>query len=319
MNIVEIWKLYETSPMYCKDVTERRREAVRKVWNDFARTCWSRPVKSLTSNLIADYLRNECLDKSPKTYDEHLRIIRQVIRAVLSKTGLKVNPADEVPVRRKRSVSRNPFTRDQIEGVITAVGNGVIPLPCRYRTHGKTVEVMRPYAIPHAEEVKLSILLGAYCGMRLGDAVAVDKTMYDGLMIRYTPRKTETSSGMMVEVPVVDDRLKDALEGCEGLLTPNLMAWHGHNASTLSRLYKRIFGACGLETQVACENRRNASVGGFHALRHSFATWAANENVPIEIVQSVLGHTSVITTRIYAHVSAQRKAMELARIMGKGI
>ena len=43
--------------------------------------------------------------------------------------------------------------------------------------------------------------------------------------------------------------------------------------------------------------------------------WSAEAGVPIDVVASCVGHTSTITTRIYHHVGARRKALEMARIM----
>lgn len=316
MKIGSVWMAYESSPMFCKDVSGKRREAVRTIWNEFACVYWSKPVKSLTSEMVADWLRNRCEGRSNKTYDDYLRIIRQVLNAVLSKTGLHVNPANEVPVKRKNSISREPYTRDDIEKILATMERGV-EIPYRYKTHGKTVTVMRPYTIPYVKEVRLSILLGAYCGMRLGDAVAVERGMWDGQFLKFTPAKTEDSSGKEVTVPVFDARLIEALEGCTGLLTPNLLAWHGHNKSTLSRLYHRVFEACGFRTRVECEGRRNASTGGFYALRHSYITLCAEAGADMDVVKDVVGHTSRKTTEIYLHISQKRKVAELGRIMLK--
>lgn len=314
MKIGSVWMAYESSPMFCKDVSSKRREAVRTIWNEFAQSCWSKPVKSLTSEMVADWLRNRCEGRSNKTYDDYLRIIRQVLNAVLSKTGLHVNPANEVPVKRKNSISREPYTMEQVEGILTAIDAG-ISIPYKYKTHGKVVEVMRPYTINNKEEVKLTIMLGAFCGMRLGDAVNVDKTMWDGEFLTYTPRKTQDSSGKEVVVPILDSRLREALEACEGQLTPNLLRMHERQASDLTRLYNRIFKACGLETQVECEGRRNANVHGFHALRTTFVTVCAEKGIPIEVCRDLVGHTSCRTTEIYLSISRKRKALELSRIM----
>lgn len=316
MRIGSVWMVYESSPMYCKDVSEKRRNAVRTVWNEFACVYWSKPVTSLTSDLIASWLCKRCRLCSNKTYNEYLRIIRQVLNAVLSKTGLKVNPANEVPVKRRQSISRKPYTMEQVEGILTAIDRG-ISIPYKYKTHGRVVEVMRPYSIPYPREIALSVMLGAFCGMRLGDAVNVDKTMWDGECITYVPRKTQDSSGKTVVVPVLDSRLREALEGCEGLLTPNLLRMHERLPSDLTRLYNRIFRACGLETQVECEGRRNANVGGFHALRTTFVTACAEKGIPIDVCRDLVGHSSVRTTDIYLSVSRKRKALELSKIMKK--
>lgn len=44
-----------------------------------------------------------------------------------------------------------------------------------------------------------------------------------------------------------------------------------------------------------------------HRLRHSYATHLVNNGAPLELVQSLLGHSKLETTRIYAHMSGQKR------------
>jgi len=61
--------------------------------------------------------------------------------------------------------------------------------------------------------------------------------------------------------------------------------------------------------------RKAAGLDGlrFHDLRHSFITLMAEKNVPLPVVQSMVGHMSAAVTKRYTHISsqAQRQAVEL--------
>jgi len=60
--------------------------------------------------------------------------------------------------------------------------------------------------------------------------------------------------------------------------------------------------------------KRNAGIRDFrwHDLRHTAASWMVNEGVPLDVVQDILGHEDISTTRRYAHrdVSHMRDAMK---------
>jgi integrase len=41
----------------------------------------------------------------------------------------------------------------------------------------------------------------------------------------------------------------------------------------------------------------------FHSLRHTFASWLAQSGVPVLTLKGLLGHESIQTTIIYAHLT----------------
>jgi len=253
--------------------------------------------------------------RNPKNEHEAEKARDAVIPQLFIKKHPKYSTVVRAPKRKKAEViSRQPYTREEIDDILQKLDAG-ISIPYRYKTHGRTVIVERPINIRYKDEMRLAILLGAYCGLRLKDAVSIRKEQFIDGNIVLKPAKTKITKGTEVTVPVLHEDLKQALENFEGWLTPNLKALHDKSDSMCARQFTHLFRWCGYETQIECADRPNASVGGFHALRHSFVTWCAEEGVPIEVVQTIVGHASVTSTKIYLHVSAKRKAMELQKIM----
>ena len=60
---------------------------------------------------------------------------------------------------------------------------------------------------------------------------------------------------------------------------------------------------------------RRAGLEGFrwHDLRHTAASWMVQNDVPLDVVQQILGHSDISTTMRYAHreTSAQRDALDV--------
>jgi len=54
-----------------------------------------------------------------------------------------------------------------------------------------------------------------------------------------------------------------------------------------------------------------------HALRHTFATGAAAHDMPVDVLQSLLGHTSVQTTSLYVQAEKARSVKEVQKIFSQ--
>ena len=76
--------------------------------------------------------------------------------------------------------------------------------------------------------------------------------------------------------------------------------WQAH-PDTYTHYFKKFAGACGVH---------NVS---FHKMRHTAATEMLTAGVPIEVVQSVLGHTDIATTQIYAHIMQEYAVKQMQK------
>ena len=63
---------------------------------------------------------------------------------------------------------------------------------------------------------------------------------------------------------------------------------------------------CGIRTRLT-----------FHIGRHTFATLSLSKGVPIETVSSILGHTNIRTTQIYAKITNQKISEDMEELAGK--
>lgn len=176
------------------------------------------------------------------------------------------------------------------------------------------------------ETQRTAILLDLFSGLRLGELLALELNDVDyekrGLHVRHNlvRFKTYAESGpktkLMLQdtlksgkphlfVPLMDElfnillRHIFKLENCnwpnpQGLLFPSKKGTYIEPRSLQIRM-KAISKRCEIQ---------NVNV---HALRHTFATRLVEQKVPLNVVQELLGHASIQTTRRYAHVFDEAK------------
>lgn len=83
--------------------------------------------------------------------------------------------------------------------------------------------------------------------------------------------------------------------------------------------HHRSMGHVGRQIKEACRRAGITKRITSHCLRHSFATHSLEENVPIHVLQSLMGHVNIETTETYLHVrkdaasSSKSPLMELMR------
>jgi integrase len=85
---------------------------------------------------------------------------------------------------------------------------------------------------------------------------------------------------------------------------------------TLDELFSRAAERVAANDKGAALKLRTASA---HWLRHTCATDAVAAEVPLDVVASLLGHSSLTTTSRYVHTEGRRRLKEMKRFWGNGI
>ena len=170
-------------------------------------------------------------------------------------------------------------------------------------------ELARVYALLEGEMRRL-FSVGIYTGQRLGDCALLEWGQVDLIRrhISLIPRKTARKTGRTVIIPIHANLLKMLLEfpaaARVGYVMPQCAKMYKEQASELSERFKRVFKAAGIETATdGADGHRKRALVSFHSLRHTFVSLAANAGVPLAVVQSIVGHSTVDMTRHYFHES----------------
>jgi integrase len=190
----------------------------------------------------------------------------------------------------------NPF-----ELVEIAKGDRIEKLEREAFTSG---EVALLLAAAPTQEWKTTILLGFYCGMRLGDAVLLDWGKVDLGKAKITFQASKT--GRMMEIPLHPKLMKhlERIAGDKrGKVSPTLASIRVPGRSGLSLQFLDIVKAAGLNSgQKESTSGRKFSSRSFHSLRHGFISEMANQGVAPEIRQKLAGHRSKDVHSKYTHL-----------------
>lgn len=135
-------------------------------------------------------------------------------------------------------------------------------------------------------------LFCCYTGLRFSDAMQLkDENMIDteGAKALYYRQAKTTKQELLPMLPQAV------------ALWPQITGLSYSN-QYFNRCLKEIGKAAGLKTNITA-----------HVARHTFATIALNKGIRLEVVQSLLGHSSIKTTQGYAHLMESTKFSELAK------
>ena len=268
-----------------RQITAQRLDAYRLVLGDFA--VWAGPDRRM-SDIAPDeadaYARRIPHYLAAATYADKISALRTTWATLLPNSpnpwlGIQRRPADSRP--------REPLTRAEIDAVVAMAAR-----------HGR-----------NGPELAMLIRIGAWTGLRLGDAVRLRWDAVGAQAITLRTRKT----GSEVVIPILTP-LRAALDAwrCaapprrpDSAVCPRLAAAVARNHEHTCNIAQQIclcMRRCGIETSYAHDHTaRRRPLRGYHSLRHTYVTALLEAGIPMDIVAALVGHASMRMTAHYTH------------------
>ncbi len=293
LPLADVWFEYVKSPNR-NELAKATLDSKRQVWMQFA--SWMErfylPVNDLggiTTDMVAEYLACLRAELCATTYNNRVCVLREIFRVLAKKAGIEEDPWEGVRLRPEDTHSRRELSMDELRRVLAAA--------------------KRFASADGGEEWYKLVLIGIYTGLRLGDCCRLNWSQInlgEGV-IQVVPQKTWRHHQRMVTIPI-HGALGSALLGRQaeiirvGPVLPMVSEMYQRNRWRVSQQLTRIFKAASITTSIKIEGRKHRTPeAGFHSLRHTFVSFAANAGVPLHIVQSIVGHESTAMTRHYYH------------------
>ena len=308
LKVGQIFSVFKKMPE-CDGLSKRHIERYERVLSGLAdwleknrpEMIEARKVSRMAARSYADYLS---ANFAVSTRNIYVRLLRYIWKSIMRKENLENEDGKNSALRiledkePRARIEINPW--DDVENV-SLVGK-------EHSRRELTIDELKRICAYVTGELRLLFAIGIYTGLRLGDCVLMDWGEIDLARRRITviPRKTRRKSGMEVVIPIHNVLYGMLCETPEklrrGRVLPSCAKEYIDEESRISKRIKDVFESCGIKTSWKCADGKKARCDvGFHSLRHTFVSMAANAGASLELVRKIVGHTSRTMTRHYFH------------------
>ncbi len=269
-------------------VTRQHAEAYIKQLRDSGRFAQAVKYTRVYNAKSVDHSYKTQTSLSGRTINAYHKTLKSVFSKLQEDAGILYNPFDFEMIDND-SESRDAFTPAELKLIGDNLNDFVKPI----------------------------FIIGICTGLSEGDICLLRwSEIRDGWIVRKR-RKT----GSSLEIPILPPLIKffgeqRLLSGDQDYVLPEHAAMYKVNPSGISYRVKSFLESLGLTTTRTTEGRgRAVSVKDVHSLRHTFAYMAGCYQIPLPVVQSILGHMSPEMTKHYqAHADRQAKEKYLAQM-----
>lgn len=246
------------------------------------------PVQAVTTADVSAYLY--AVDRRPVTRRSYAGSLSAFFNWLMDQGAVASNPVRDVTLERVAAKHPRYLSQADVDAICNAImSDGAGP----YKRAASGL-----WLLP-------IVRANVYLGLRASEIVHVRWQHVDlqarTLVVAHTDTFT-TKAGRERTLPLcqpVVDVLASLEPSCEWAF-PNASGWQ-LTRHYLSRAFKRYARAAGLPEHVC-----------LHTTRHTCASWLAERGASVEAIRSYLGHSSVVVTERYMHLSPSSLAAQVS-------
>ena len=281
----------KTSELETSAGTQIRYLAIVEAFLKFMQGKAERRLSALTAADIQRFRDSLAGMLASTTVNLHVKVLRVALETAVRKNYFVTNPAKLVGILdTSGKQSRRAFTLPELR---------------------KLLEVA-------SEDWRTAILIGMYCGLRIGDICSLCWNNLDLTRREITFTTAKTKRTQILPMHLTLQRHLESLPMGDDPKGPVCPSLHGKGA--VSNQFYEIMVTAGLvpprtnkKTKSGRDAKRELSAISFHALRHTATSLLKNAGVSNAVCMDLIGHESQTISANYTHVDdvTKRSAIDL--------